>query len=645
MLSADKRALFARLLAQEGLADARGTIPPRPRDGGPVPLSFAQQRLWITDRLSPGTTAYNVAAVLRLDGVLSIDGLERALTELVSRHESLRTTFAVAGDTPVQVIGEPYPVSVPVQDLQAVPAPDQEARVRQLAAQEAQRPFDLASDALLRVSLLRLGARAHRLLVTMHHIISDGWSVAVLVRELTSLYTLAVQQEPLRLPDASLQYADFAVWQRQPVQADAIEQQLTYWRTQLAGAPTWLSLPSDWPRPAAPTFRGALHRFALPRPLLDDLRALSRLEDVTLYMTLLAAFQTLLHRYTGETDLLVGTPVASRSRRELEGIIGFFVNVLVMRGDLSGDPPVRDLLRRTRDACLAAYAHQDVPFERLVGALAPTRHPGCTPFFQVMFALQNAPEAGIQLPGLDVIVEDGDTASAPFDLTLSVRESEDGLVGSFEYSTDLFDTSTIERMTDHFRSTLEQIVKDPGRRLSALPITSGLERRRVLTEWNGAHADTPAVSLPDLFDAQVERAPAAVAVICQDAGRAVPVTYAELAERCQSTGQQPARTWRRARHVCRYLPHAIDLVAHRAPRCAEGRWRVRPARPRLAHGTDPPGGRRWRPRPRADRVVAGGHVPGMLRPNHRARYGVDVDVGWDGCSSPWARSTVNSSHS
>jgi amino acid adenylation domain-containing protein len=520
--------LFSALLNRERLAPEAHAISRRPA-GGPAPLSFAQERLWVTEQMAPGSAAYNIAAVLRLEGELHPDALELALTELIRRHESLRTTFIQRGETPEQVIDKPHPAIVPVLDLRETPPDERERAARRLATEEAQRPFDLARGPLLRVSLLRFTDRSHWLLVTMHHIISDGWSLAILVRELTALYVLAAEKAPLQLADPPLQYADYVTWQREQLDTGVLEPHLAYWRRQLEGVPTLLSLPTGRPRPPALTFRGALHRFLFPPALLGQLRALARSEDATLFMALLAAFQTLLHRYTGVCDFVLGTPVANRGRRELEGIIGFFINMLALRADLTGDPSTRDLLRRTRTACLDAYAHQDVPFERLVEALEPVRHPGYSPVFQVAFALQNAPYADIDLPNLRVTVEDGEIASSPYDLTLSVRETEEGLAGSIEYSTDLFEAGTIERMTDHFQTLLADMVRHPGCRLSELSIIPDAERR-LLLEWTASRSAVPAPALQEQFDAQAARTPSAPALAFSLGGRFVHSTYAELAE-------------------------------------------------------------------------------------------------------------------
>ncbi len=528
----------------------------RRRGDGPIPLSFAQQRLWLSEQLAP-SAAYNVAAVLRLDGVIRLEALEHAVSELCRRHESLRTTFVVSDDHPLQVIAPPTPVKVPIVDLQSLAPPDREAEAQRLARCEARQPFDLATGPLLRLSLLRLGTKTHRLLITLHHIVSDGWSTAVFVRELTALYSLAAEGTAARLDEPPLQYADYAVWQRQQLTTERLERQLAYWRQQLAGAPPLLSLPADRARPVSLSSRGSLHRFTWSRSLLDDVRAFSRQEDVTVFMTLLAAFQTLLHRYSGETDVVVGTPVANRSRPEIEGIIGFFVNTLVMRGDLSSDPTFRELLRRTRDVCLSAYSHQDVPLEQVVEALAPARDRAYTPIFQVMFVLQNAPAANIVLPGLEVTVEDGDTGSTAFDLTLSLRESEEGLAGSFEYSTDLFDDATIARMVSHLETLLRDSIGQPGHRISALQLLTAGERDQLLAEWN---TSGPVPSVPDVSQqiaGHAARAPSAIAVVCGEEH----VTYAALERRAAEL----AETLRRAGvgpevRVGVYLERSVELV-------------------------------------------------------------------------------------
>jgi amino acid adenylation domain-containing protein len=533
-LSPEKRALFALLLAQEGITTVASETIMRRQDTGSLPLSFAQQRLWFIDQLLPNNPAYNIPAVVRIEGVLNRKALQQGLSEVVRRHEALRTTFAVVEGQPIQVIALPEPFPLPLLDLQSQPETERAAEVDRLATEEAQRPFDLTRGPLIRASLLRLAEKTHVLLLTMHHIVSDGWSIGVAVRELAALYLAFASGQPAALPELPIQYADFALWQRQRMQGEILERQLVYWKQQLAGAPPMLELPASRPRPARQTFRGARQPFVLPMRLYEELLALSQREAVTLFMTLLAAFQTLLHRYTGEDDILVGSPIANRTRPEIEGLIGFFVNTLVLRTDLSGDPPFRELLARVREVTLGAYAHQDLPFEKLVEELQPERSLDHTPLFQVMFVLQNAPWPAIDMPALTLRIEDGETATAIFDLTLSIRETGQGLLGSFEFSTDLFDPDTIERMLEHFQSLLEGIVADSEQRLSALPLLTDRERRQLLVEWSGALADVPKdLCIHQLFEAQVARTPDAVAVISENQR----LTYAALDQRANQLAQ------------------------------------------------------------------------------------------------------------
>ncbi|RMF30995.1 MAG: non-ribosomal peptide synthetase, partial [Chloroflexi bacterium] len=400
-------------------------IEPVPRDGD-LPLSFAQQRLWFLDQLEPGNLLYNLPLAVRLSGRLDVEALERSLSEIVRRHEVLRTTFASVGGKPRQVIAPPKPLPLPLVDLTGLPEARREAEVQRLAQEEARRPFDLAHGPLLRVQLLKLDDEEHVVLVTMHHIVSDGWSMGVFVREIAALYAAFAAGEPSPLPELPIQYADFAAWQRKWLQGETLEKQLAYWKEQLSGSPPVLELPTDRPRPSVQTSRGASFAFALPQDLSQAIQALSQEEGVTLFMTLLAAFQTLLYRYTGQEDICVGTPIANRNRPEIEGLIGFFVNTLVLRTDLSGNPRFTELLKRVREVALGAYAHQDLPFEMLVEALQPQRDMSHSPLFQVMFVLQNVPLEALELPDLTLRPVDVDRGTATFDLTLSMAEGPEG---------------------------------------------------------------------------------------------------------------------------------------------------------------------------------------------------------------------------
>ncbi|MFL5539299.1 MAG: condensation domain-containing protein, partial [Longimicrobiaceae bacterium] len=393
-LSPERRALLQKLLRkQAGEAHEPGAIRPR-EGGGPAPLSFAQERLWFIDRLEPGSAVYNMPMARRLGGALDESALERSLSEIVRRHEALRTVFAEVDGSPVQVITPFDGFVVPAEDLSGLGEAEREEAVRRRFAEEAGRAFDLSAGPLFRAALLRLGAEDHVLLLSMHHIVSDGWSTGVLFRELWALYAAYREGGESPLPELPVQYADYAVWQREQLTGEALDRQLSYWRERLAGAPELLELPTDHPRPAVQTYRGATVPVGLSLELLERLQALGQSEGATLYMTLLGAFQVLLGKYAGSGDVVVGSPIAGRTRGEVEGLIGFFVNTLVLRTDLGGDPSFRKVLRRVREATLGAYEHQEVPFEKLVAELQPERSLSHSPLFQVLFTLQNAGGGG-----------------------------------------------------------------------------------------------------------------------------------------------------------------------------------------------------------------------------------------------------------
>jgi amino acid adenylation domain-containing protein len=491
------------------------------------PTSFAQQRMWFLDQWVPGSPVYIIPLAVRLAGHLRVAALEHSLNEIVRRHEALRTTFSVMDGQPVQVITPQLSLSLPVIDLRALPETERETEVRRLATAEAQQPFDLTQGPLLRATLLRLGEHEQVLLLTLHHIVADGWSIGILLRELVALYAAFCLGQPSPLPELPLQYADFAVWQRQWLQAERLEPLLAYWTRQLQEL-SLLELPTDRPRPAVQSYRGACQSLRLPYTLSNALNALSRREGVTLFMTLLAAFQTLLHRYTGQDDLVVGSPIAGRTRAETEGLIGFFVNTLVLRTDLSGNPTFRELLGRVRETALGAYAHQELPFERLVEELHAERNLSRTPLFQVMFVLQNVPIKSLELPELTASLLNVDNETAKFDLTVSLGEREDGISGEFEYNTDLFEATTIARMLGHWQTLLAGVVANPERRLSELPLLTEAERLQVLVEWNDTATDYPRDRcIHQLFEAQAEQTPDTVAVVCEGA----QLTYGELNRR------------------------------------------------------------------------------------------------------------------
>ncbi|MBD2521399.1 non-ribosomal peptide synthetase [Nostoc sp. FACHB-133] len=511
-------------LQQQDLELAALPILPR-AENAETPLSYAQQRLWFLDQFEPNSASYNIPFGLRLVGTLNVAALEESLIEIIHRHEALRTNFITVDGQATQIIQTQPNWSIAVVDLKHLPLTEQEIAAQKLVKQQAFEPFDLESEALIKATLIVLSQTEQWLLVCMHHIVSDGWSIGVFVQELQAIYNAYSQSEPSPLLPLPIQYADFALWQRQWLQGEVLNSQLSYWQEQLANAPTFLPLPTDRPRPPVQTFNGAYLEFALSVELTKKLIKLSQQQGVTLFMTLLAAYNTLLYRYTGQTDILVGTPIANRDRTEIEGLIGFFVNTLVMRTDLSENPTFSKLLPRLREVALSAYAHQDLPFEMLVEALQPERDLSYTPLFQVMFVLNNAPITEIELTGLRVSSLPIESAIAKFDLTLSMESTTTGLVGGWEYNTDLFDSSTIERMTGHFVTLLESIVANPQERISQLPMLTAFEQQQLLIEWNDTQVDYPQDKcIHQLFEEQVERTPDAVAVVFENQ----QLTYHEL---------------------------------------------------------------------------------------------------------------------
>ncbi|MCW5315485.1 amino acid adenylation domain-containing protein [Nostoc sp. KVJ3] len=500
-------------LQQQDLELSAPPILPRARDTE-LPLSYAQQRLWFLDQLEPNSAAYNLPLALRLVGNLNRVALEQSLQEIIHRHEALRTNFITVNGKPSQIIQTQTNWTVSILECEYLPLSEQEIATQQLAQQQAIQPFDLAKGALIRATLVVLSETEHALLVCMHHVVSDGWSMGVFIQELAALYNAYSQGQPSPLTPLTVQYADFALWQRNWLQGDVLQTQLSYWQQQLKDAPALLSLPTDRPRPALQTFAGAHQEFALSGELTDRLVKLSQEQGVTLFMTLLAAYDTLLYRYTGVADILVGTPIANRDRSEIEGLIGFFVNTLVMRTDLAGNPSFSELLTRVREVALGAYANQNLPFEMLVEALQPERDLSHTPLFQVMFSLQNAPMSELELADLTISSLSAQSATAKFDLTLSMQNSTAGLVGVWEYNTDLFDAGTIERMAGHFVTLLSGIVANPEERISQLPLLTATEQQQLLVEWNNTQADYPQdLCIHQLFEEQVELTPDAVAVV------------------------------------------------------------------------------------------------------------------------------------
>jgi amino acid adenylation domain-containing protein len=453
------------------------------RNGSTLPLSFAQQRLWLIDRLDPGNISYNSSATIHLVGSLHVAALEQTFNEIIRRHEVLRTTFDEIDGQPFQVIAPSLTIQLPIIDLSEFPETVKPAKIQKLTTQWCQQHFDLAQGPLLRLMLLKLGQQEHILVFSIHHIASDGWSVGLFVGEVAALYEAFSQGNPSPLPELPIQYADFALWQRQWLQGEVLDTQLTYWKQQLGTNPPVLDLPSNRPRAANPTFQGADYSFVLPKPLIEALQTLSQQEGVTLFMTLLGAFKILLYSYKGQEDILVGSPIANRNQREIEGLIGFFVNTLVLRTDLSGNLSFREILQRVREVAMGAYAHQDLPFEKLVMELQPDRHLGSTPLYQVWFSLQNNPMPPLELPGLTLKLSDVDIGAVRHDLKLGLTETSAGMECLFQYKTDLFDVATIDCMAERFEQVLNTVVQQPDIQLKTLrDILAEQEKQQQLSQ-------------------------------------------------------------------------------------------------------------------------------------------------------------------
>ncbi|SRR5579883_3433341 len=494
------------------------------------PTSFAQQRLWFLDQLAPGSSSYNILAAVRLTGCLNLTALEQTFNEIVRRHETLRTTFVMVEGQPMQAIAPNLTIHIPVIDLRHLESCDRQTQAQQLATQEARHPFNLTTGPLLRVTLLQLDEAEYVLLLNLHHIVADGWSVGVLLKELGTLYEAFVEDRRSPLPELPIQYADFAEWQREWLQGlgsngtSPLQTQLDYWQKQLDGLSV-LNLPTDRPRPAVPNYRGSQQFIELPSSLTQALNQLSQKQGVTLFMTLLAAFNLLLYRYTQQEDIAIGSPIANRNRSEIEGLIGFFVNSLVLRTNLWGNPTFKQLLYRVREVTLGAYAHQDLPFEKLVDQLHPKRDLSHHPLFQVVFSLQNTPIQALELPGLTLSLFEFNSKTAKLDLEFHLWQDSQSLKGQVVYSTDLFNDSTITRMLRHFQTLLESIVANPEQRILDLPLLTAPERQQLLIDWNKTTRNYKQNKcFHQLFEAQVKLSPNAIAVVFEDKR----LTYREL---------------------------------------------------------------------------------------------------------------------
>jgi len=541
-LTPEQQALLLRWLqtkrAKSGEQEKVYSSIPRASREREIPVSFAQQRIWFLDQLAAGGAAFNIPQAARISGALDVASLHRAFVEIVRRHESLRTRFVVNNGLPLQVIAGEVAVDLPVIDLEGLPEGERDSEIEQRYFAAASEGFDLSSDPLLRVKLLRFSATEHVLVLVMHHIISDGWSMGVLVGELAELYDAYSTGRMPALAPMPIQYADFAVWQREWLSGEVIEDQLSYWRARLADAPPVLELHTDFPRVAAQGYRSARETFVLERELTEGLQRLSRGAGVTLFMTLLGVFATLLSRHTGQHDVVIGTPIAGRTRAETEGLIGVFINALALRVDLHGDPSFEELLQRVREVTLGAYEHQVLPFEKLVEELRPERDPRYPPLFQVALVLQNTPSIEARLSSnLQLSTIEFDNLVAKYELTITAEESGKDLLFTFEYGRDLFAPETIVRLLGQWRELLKAVVAMPSARLSELPLMSA-EEERELAAWNATAGEYElSACLHELVERQAALTPERIAVGYEGE----VLSYAEL----------NARANQLARHLCR----------------------------------------------------------------------------------------------
>jgi len=512
-LSSAKRELLEKIKRGKATAVKQSESIPRRSQYSSVPASFGQKRLWFLDQLIPGLVAYNIPAAVRAQGFLNFSTLQRSLNEIALRHETLRTTFAVDNGQPVQLITPSPTAPMAIIDLRELPETISQEEARQLIEKEIQQPFNLSRGPLWSIRLFHLGDEEYIILIIMHHIISDAWSLDILVRELSVIYSAYLLEKPSPLPELPIQYADFVMWQQQWLQGEVLEKQLSYWKNRLSGTPTVLELATDKIRPIVQTFGGAIEPFMISMQLAESLKTLGRRQGSTLFMVLLAAFETLLYRYSGQPDFLIGSPIAGRTKVETEDLIGFFANTLALRAELSGNPSFLELLSRVRETTLEAYANQEIPFEKLVEELHPTRDTSRNPLFQVMFVLQNTPESSIEVSALKLSNVTTRIQTAKFDLWLSMAEGPQTLGGVLEYKTDLFSVSTIQRLLRHFTLLLEDAAIHPERPISDLTILMPAEREQLITAWNDTEKDYPGgLCLHELFDIQARRTPSAIAI-------------------------------------------------------------------------------------------------------------------------------------
>lgn len=516
-LPPEKRELLEMMLLEQGVDLSQVLIVPQSRETNTFPLSFSQQRLWFLDKLEPGSPLYNIPAVLRLRGRLNLSALEKSFNEVIRRHEVLRTTFGEKEGQPFQIIHDQGAIKINRIHLKGLPEKERSALLQQEAIKEANQPFDLSTGPLLRVTLLQFSDEDHALFVIMHHIVSDNWSTALFVHEILQLYRGYLQGISSSLPQLAVQYADFAVWQRKWLQGKTLDKQLAYWRDKLSDIPPLLDMPLDKSRPGFQTFHGDYKLFDIPDMTVKRITALSKEQDVTLFMTLLAAFYSLLYRYTGQDDICIGSPVANRNRKETENLIGFFVNTLVLRASINGDMTFRELLQQVKKTTLEAQEHQDLPFEILVEELDPERDMSRSPLFQVMFVMNNVPVDTLQLPDLEIEIVEIENKTAKFDLILNVTEATDGLHCKLEYNTDLFISESMKRLIEHYLLHLSSLLNDPGKPIKSIPLLTEDERHLVLEEWNRSEKQYDEHrTIAELFRNQVYRTPEATALRISD---------------------------------------------------------------------------------------------------------------------------------
>lgn len=558
VFSEKKLELLEQILKKKGISTLKSNSIPKRVDNDECRLSFAQQRLWFLDQMEEGGAAYNIPAAIRIKGTPDIGILKKCFNEVIRRHESLRTRFESKNGKPMQKIGQLPEIEIPLVDLGELDEGMIEDEVKRLAREEGRRSFQLSKGPLIRVTLLKISPEEYVLILSMHHIISDGWSMGLLVKEISEYYEAFLKGQKASLPEPGIQYGDYAEWQRDWLQGTVLEKEMDFWRSLLKGAPTIIDLPTDRRRPSIQSTNGAIKFFSLPRELSQAVKQLSQRENATVFMTLLTAYGLLLYKYTGQEDILIGTPVAGREKLETENLIGFFVNTLVLRTDLSGNPTFTGLLARIREMALEAYGHQNIPFEKLVEELQGYRDMSRSPLFQVMFMMQNTAIPPLKLSGLELSPLELDSGSSQFDLSLSIKEEEEGLNGTFEYNTDLFDESTIDRMVGHYENLLVAITGNPNERISSLSVLSKEEERRITVEWNDTFKEYPeSRSIYGLFDEQAMMTPEETAVIFEAAG----LTYEELRLRAEKVaGYLQEQGIKVGSHVGIYMDGCLEMI-------------------------------------------------------------------------------------